>query len=380
MKKVINYIDDEYKIDSDIFDDLHNELEYITNDDKTEKKLYSTGINCRLDRAYEDMKIIKKHYKKENGILAFHSFQSFKEGEVSPELAHQIGIELANKMWGDKFQVVVSTHLNTKHIHNHFVINSVSFIDGKRYYDNRKSYAKLRLLNDTICKEHGLSYLEEKETRKGIDYTKYQNIDYSNYYSKTKKDIDYFISISSNYEEFINNLKDNNYSVIYRADKLSIRHNDYKRNIRIERKFGKDYTIENIVKRIKGIYIPENNYYINSYKKDKTLEVLLKTNSKGLAYLYIKYLKLLNNYPKQAYSTKLSYELRKEIDKMDMISKEVNLLVNNNIECEDDLHSFYLNLEKSKNPEEIKLCEDIMKRNKTLNDNIEKLEREVIIR
>ena len=71
------------------------------------------------------MKIIKKHYKKENGILAFHSFQSFKEGEVSPELAHQIGIELANKMWGDRFQVVVSTHLNTKHIHNHFVINCV---------------------------------------------------------------------------------------------------------------------------------------------------------------------------------------------------------------------------------------------------------------
>ena len=64
--------------------------------------------------------------------------------------------------------------------------------------------------------------------------------------------------------------------------------------------------------------------------------------------MYIKYLKLLNNYPKQSYSTKLSYELRKEIDKMDMISKEVNLLINNNIECEDDLHSFYLNLEKSK--------------------------------
>ena len=326
------------------------------------------------------MKIIKKHYKKENGILAFHSFQSFKEGEVTPELAHQIGIELANKMWGDRFQVVVSTHLNTKHIHNHFVINSISYIDGKRYYDNRESYAKLRLLNDTICKEYGLSYLEEKETRKGIDYTKYQNIDYSNYYSKTKKDIDYFISVSSNYEEFINNLKDNNYTVIYRANKLSIRHNDYKRNIRIERKFGTDYTIENIVKRIKGIYIPENNYYRNSYKKDKTLEVLLKTNSKSLAYLYIKYLKLLNNYPKQSYSTKLSYELRKEIDKMDMISKEVNLLINNNIECEDDLHSFYLNLKKSKNYEEIKLCEDIMKRNKTLNDNIEKLEKEVIIR
>ena len=147
LKKVINYIDDENKIDSDIFDNLHNELEYITNDDKTEKKLYSTGINCRLDRAYEDMKIIKKHYKKENGILAFHSFQSFKEGDVTPELAHQIGIELANKMWGDRFQVVVSTHLNTKHIHNHFVINSVSFKDGKRFYYKRVFFSLEDLRN-----------------------------------------------------------------------------------------------------------------------------------------------------------------------------------------------------------------------------------------
>ena len=364
----------------DSYYDLHNVIDYVEADYKTEKQFYVSGVNCNPKTALEEMTITKEQYGKTGGILGFHAFQSFAEGEVTPEQCHAIGVRLAEEMWGDRFEVVVSTHLNTNHYHNHFVINSVSYIDGKRYYDNRESYAKLRLLNDTICKEYGLSYLEEKETRKGIDYTKYQNIDYSNYYSKTKKDIDYFISVSSNYEEFINNLKDNNYSVIYRADKLSIRHNDYKRNIRIERKFGKDYTIENIVKRIKGIYIPENNYYRNSYKKDKTLEVLLKTNSKSLAYLYIKYLKLLNNYPKQSYSTKLSYELRKEIDKMDMISKEVNLLVNNNIECEDDLHSFYLNLEKSKNYEEIKLCEDIMKRNKTLYDNIEKLEKEVIIR
>lgn len=380
LKTVINYIDDEKKIDSEIFNDLHKELEYITNDDKTEKKLYSSAINCSLENAYEEMIKSKEQWLKTDGILAFHSYQSFKEGEVTPELAHNIGLELANKMWGDRFQVVVSTHLNTNHIHNHFVINSVSFLDGKRYYDNRESYARLRKLNDEICKEHGLSYLNETITRKGIDYTKYQNINYSNYYSKTKKDIDYFISISNNFDEFINNLKVNNYNVIVRANKLSVRHKDYRRNIRIERKYGNDYTIENIVKRIKGIYLPEKTNYKKIYKKDKMLETLLKTNSKSLAYLYIKYLKLLNKYPKSQINTKLSYELKQEINRMDMISKETNLLVDNNIESREDLDSFYMKLDKTKDVETIKLCEDIFRRNDTLKNNIEKLEKEVIYR
>ena len=69
---------------------------------------------------------IKEQYNKKDGIIAFHSYQSFEEKDISPELAHKIGIELANRVWGDRFQVVVATHLNTEHIHNHFVINSVS--------------------------------------------------------------------------------------------------------------------------------------------------------------------------------------------------------------------------------------------------------------
>ena len=70
-------------------------------------------------------------FGKEGGILAFHGEQSFKEGEVTPELAHEIGVKLAEEMWGERFQVIVTTHLNTKHIHNHFLLNSVSFKDGK---------------------------------------------------------------------------------------------------------------------------------------------------------------------------------------------------------------------------------------------------------
>ena len=112
LKKVIDYIKDEEKttneeFDKDIFKDLHNVIDYTTNDYKTEKKCYVTSINCDEDDPLEDMTNTKKRFNKTTGILAYHAYQSFKENEVTPELAHEIGIKLAEEMWGDKFEVVV---------------------------------------------------------------------------------------------------------------------------------------------------------------------------------------------------------------------------------------------------------------------------------
>ena len=149
-----------------IVDDLRNVIDYARNADKTEKEYFVTGINCDPDSAYEEMQDAKKFYKKQDKILAFHGYQSFKEGEVTPELAHKIGVQLANEMWGDRFQVIVTTHLNTNHIHNHLLLNSVSFKDGLKYYSNRTNTARLRHISDEICKEYGLSVLEEKTCKK----------------------------------------------------------------------------------------------------------------------------------------------------------------------------------------------------------------------
>ena len=154
---------------------LHNVIDYIEDDYKTEKQLYVTGINCEPTTALEEMTITKERFHKTNGILGFHAFQSFKEGEVTPELAHKIGVQLAEEMWGDRFEVVVSTHLNTKHYHNHFVLNSVSFVDGKRYYDKRDTYAELRRISDSLCEEYGLSVIQEKPCRNSkINFANYQ--------------------------------------------------------------------------------------------------------------------------------------------------------------------------------------------------------------
>ena len=87
-------------------------------------------MNCSEIDPAKDMLWTKDCYDKKDGILAFHAYQSFKEGEITADIAHKIGVELANEMWSD-YEVVVATHQNTNHIHNHFIINSVSFITGK---------------------------------------------------------------------------------------------------------------------------------------------------------------------------------------------------------------------------------------------------------
>ena len=128
-------------IEKDVYYSLHTFKEYEDMNFITEEQSYITGINCTPETAYEDMMLTKERFNKKDGILAFHSFQSFKKNEVSPEKAHEIGVKLAQEMWGDRFEAIVSTHTNTKITHNHFVVNSVSFVDGKRYYDKRETYA-----------------------------------------------------------------------------------------------------------------------------------------------------------------------------------------------------------------------------------------------
>lgn len=125
LDKVINYGSNEKKTTNPDYDPLKTVLGYGDNPDKTEKQLYSTGINCDAEFAYQQFMTVKMQYGKIDGILGYHGYMSFKPGEVTPELAHKIGIEAAKLIWGKRFQVVVDTHLNTDCLHNHFIINSV---------------------------------------------------------------------------------------------------------------------------------------------------------------------------------------------------------------------------------------------------------------
>lgn len=134
-------------------------MEYATNKDKTEQRFFVTGVNCDPTTARDEMMISKAQWNDRSKIVCYHGFQSFKSGEVTPEQAHEVGVRLAEKMWGDRFQVIVATHLNTECLHNHFVVNSVSFADGKHYHDNKANLRLLRHHSDELCREYALSVI-----------------------------------------------------------------------------------------------------------------------------------------------------------------------------------------------------------------------------
>ena len=280
LDKVIKYTTNEEKttnvdFENKLYQSLHNTIEYTKTNFKTEKQLYVTGINCTPQNALQEMILTKKHFGKEKGILAFHGFQSFAEGEVTKEQAHEIGIKLAEELWGDKYEVLVSTHLNTKHYHNHFVVNSVSFTDGKKYRNTVENYAMMRAVSDDLCREYGLSVLEEKKCGK-IDYTRYRNsyIQKSDYYTTTKEDVDFAIKQAYSYKNFKSILEKMGYTVTIRANKISLCRSPYKRNIRIERSFGIEYSIKNISERIMNtdmvkIPFPEEQRKYRRYRVKK---------------------------------------------------------------------------------------------------------------
>ena len=240
---------------------LKDVLEYAKDEEKTEKQFYVSGINCNPSKAREQFVIVKEQYDKLGGIQAYHGYMSFKENEVTPELAHKIGIEFAKRVWGERFQVVVTTHLNTKHLHNHFVINSVSFIDGKRIKDEEKAWFCFRKIADEVCKEYGVSVVEKIERNREPDYlTMKDKAGMPTRYNLVKAAIDEAISVSSNMKEFERHL----YEMGYKYD-LSPNHKywtvtpkGWNKPIRLYR-LGDDYTNVRIRERVaeqKGIVKP----------------------------------------------------------------------------------------------------------------------------
>ena len=162
LRDIIDYAENPDKTTAKEYldDDLYDALRYVENDDKTDKKMFVTALNCSKSAAYEQMMAVKRKYGERGKVVAYHGYQSFAAGEVTPEEAHQIGIETARRMWGDRFQVVVTTHLNTNNLHNHFVINSVSFKDGGKYRNSIEQHHEIREISDEVCREYGKSVLE----------------------------------------------------------------------------------------------------------------------------------------------------------------------------------------------------------------------------
>ena len=160
LNDLIAYVEDPKKTIPKGTEDFFNVFSYIQNPRKTADGSFVTAINCLKETALRQMILTKQRYGKEGKYIAWHGYQSFKPGEVTPERCHEIGVKLAQEMWGNRFQVIVTTHLDKGHLHNHLCFNSVSFKDGKKYNYSKAEQQRLRDTSDWLCREYGLSVIE----------------------------------------------------------------------------------------------------------------------------------------------------------------------------------------------------------------------------
>lgn len=239
---------------------LSDVIDYAVNSEKTQTtgeatevmQQFISGVNCHPSTAREEMIAVKKRFGKEDGTVAYHGYQSFAPGEATPEMAHEIGVKLAQQLWGDKYQVIVATHLDKdSHLHNHFVVNTVSFLDGLKYHRTEKDYYEMQKASDALCREYGLSVIENPQRGKSKQYGEWraEQEDRPTWRGLIRAEIDEVIRQSMTERQFFDNLRKRGYEVKVGKD-ISVRPPGKERFVRLERNFGEDYSLEGIRRRI----------------------------------------------------------------------------------------------------------------------------------
>lgn len=324
---------------------LEDVIEYAAREDKTEMKFFVSTLNCNKRYARDEFLTVKKRFNKEGGIVAFHGYQSFAGDEVTPAQAHEIGIQLARELWGDRFQVVIATHLNTANIHNHFIVNSISFRDGKRYHDCRDTYRLMRETSDRICRERGLSIVEEPKG-KGVHQYLYnmEKAGMPTRYNVARQAIDESIALSLNIEEFKSELRKRGY--IYRLDPnrkyWTVTPPGWKKSIRTHN-LGEAYTRESIERRIyendpsvRTERLRQHCHIPNNYNLRRRIDRIMGRS--GLEKLYLRYCYELGYLPKYRQNpTKLHIVLKEDLLKCDQYSEQAKLLAKYHVSTGEDL-------------------------------------------
>lgn len=330
-------------------------IKYIMNGEKTEKMMYVSGVNCNPNTAVQQMQDTKKRYNKEGGIISYHLIQSFEGKEVTPEKCHELGLQYAKEIFGDDYEFVVATHLNTDNVHNHIVINSVSFKSGNKFYSNRETKDFIRITSDFICKENGLSVLSTPWKYKGYYKLYAKN---NPYMQLVKKDIDDAISSSYSYKGFKTRLENQGYFISYNEETglLVSRNNSYK-IVRPQELFGDNYTKEKILNRIENknynkIYIPKKKYKmtIEEYNKFKQKQREYQLGKLPLLYVFICILLKIDPLPQEIeinnHKIPITKEMKIVIKHLESLSEQTILLTENKINNLNELKSYRYNQEE----------------------------------
>ena len=225
-------------------------IDYICSPTKTDGSLLISSYGCSAETADIEFAWTRQHAVDKGENLGRHLIQAFAPGEVTPEEAHQIGLELAKEILGGKYEFVLTTHIDRGHIHNHVIWNAVSFTDHKHYHSSKRSYHEIRRASDRLCKEHGLSVIIPGQ-EKGKSYVEHQAVKSgTSYKAKMKAAIDRLLPACINLEDMLRRLQEEGYE-IRRGKYISCRASNQERFTRLKT-LGVDYMEEALAARIAG--------------------------------------------------------------------------------------------------------------------------------
>ena len=333
-------------------------INYASNAEKTEQMMYVTGINCSPETAADEFMSTKRSWDKTDGRLAYHGYQSFLEGEgqITAEQAHEIGVRLAQELWGDRFEVVVATHLNTGHYHNHLIVNSVSFVDGLKYRRTMDDYRQMRLVSDRLCKEYKLHIVEDPSSKKGKTYAEWkaERQGKPTVRGTIREDIDYAIKLSRSEYDFARTMEELGYEFkFFKPDGSSYEHPGLKppgsKSYFRFRSLGQNYDYESIRRRIiVNTLVPGTPLLVESDHKDHTET----EKGTGLPSSYRRYcirLYALVSRPRNARREYIPMALREDIAKLDRYIEQMDFLYQHRLDDRQSLQSMRDSLQSELN-------------------------------
>ena len=321
---------------------LEDAIGYAANRSKTEQSCYETAFACTLESAFADMRHTKERWHKTGGVQGYHLVQSFAADEVTPELAHRIAQELADRVLGGRYEYVIGTHLNTGHIHSHIVWNSVSRIDGKKYHSNGKSYVtQIRAVSDELCRKYKLSVIDtENSNHVAKPYAEWlaEKNNQPTWRTAIRQDVDDAIRQSLTWRQFVAALQDKGYELQFNRKYPVLRPPGKERFVRFKT-LGKRYTPEVIQNRL--LYPQFDRCFVENSPRiqygrlhgDKPRRKLT-----GLRALYYRYLYELGALPRKP--RRSSYAVRQDAYKLDQRIQQMEFLSRNSIDTLTQLETY----------------------------------------
>lgn len=342
LSRVVSYAENPQKT---ALSDLESVLDYAQNDEKTadEQVYLVTGVVCSAENAAGDMLAIKERFGKTGGIVAMHGYQSFHPGEVTPKQCHELGVRLAKELWGGRYQVLVATHMNTDCCHNHFVINTVSYIDGAKFPAKRTEYYRMREASDRLCREYGLSVIDNPSgARTPRKIYQDERDGKPTLYNNIRDDIDSAILATGVPQRFRPLMEKMGYTFAKtKAGNLTIHAQGMKYPVSLAR-LGEDYEWPSLYQRIYESPLPRPYAPISVSRYQMRFRGSFGKARKitGLRALYYHYLYKMGILPEHKQHKPFSPEMREALRRLDRYSEQARLLAKYKLDTPEHVTEF----------------------------------------